>query len=135
MTRQFARMMVATVLLGLAWGMVDWAGSKPAAVAQDKKDKKEKDPLEGKKGTVIGTLTAKTENAIELKADGEEKARRYVPQWRGGLPAKGGGPDKAILKIIAEVTVGSRLEVEWVFEERLRCLSIKVLKATEKEKK
>src|SRR5205085_825248 len=112
-------------------GFAVLALSRSDLSAQDKK--KEKDPMEGKKGTAIGTLTAKGENFIELKADGEEKARKYVPQWVGGLPAKGGGPDKKILKIISELKVGSRIEVEWVFEERLRALNLKVIKAADKE--
>lgn len=102
--------------------------------AQDKK--KEKDPLEGKKGKVIGLLTDKGPNFIEVKADGEEKGRKYVPHWVGGAPDKGGGPDKKVLKVISELKVGSRLEVEWEFEERLRILTVKVLKLpVEKDKK
>jgi hypothetical protein len=101
---------------------------------QDKK--KEKDPMEGKKGKVIGLLTEKGPNFIEVKADGEEKGRRYVPHWVGGLPAQGGGPDKKMLKIISELKVGSRIEVDWEFEERLRVVAVKVLKApVEKDKK
>jgi hypothetical protein len=57
-----------------------------------------------------------------------------VPQWIGGNPDKGGGPDKKILKTISELKVGSRLEVEWVFEERLRVLSVKVLKKAPEKK-
>jgi hypothetical protein len=102
--------------------------------AQDKK--KEKDPQEGKKGKVIGLLTDKGPNFIEVKADGEEKGRKYVPHWVGGAPDKGGGPDKKMLKVISELKVGSRLEVEWEFEERLRVLTVKVLKLpAEKDKK
>jgi hypothetical protein len=101
--------------------------------AQDKK--KEKDPQEGKKGKVIGLLTDKGANFIEVKADGEEKGRKYVPHWVGGAPDKGGGPDKKMLKVIGELKVGSRLEVEWEFEERLRVLTVKVLKLpAEKDK-
>src|SRR5262245_41673530 len=58
----------------------------------DKKPEDKKD--EPRKGTVTGMVTAKGDNWIEVKADGEEKARRYVPHWRGGLPKDGGGPDK-----------------------------------------
>ena len=43
----------------------------PAADDQDKKEDATKS------GTVAGTLTAKAENWIEIKADGEEKPRRY----------------------------------------------------------
>jgi hypothetical protein len=104
------------------------------ALAQDKK--KEKDPQEGKKGKVIGTLTDKGANFIEVKANGEEKGRKYVPHWVGGAPADGGGPDKNVLKVISELKVGSRVEVEWEFEERLRILTVKVLKLPpEKDKK
>jgi hypothetical protein len=97
-------------------------------------DKKAKNPEEGKKGTTVGMLVNKGENFIEVKADGEEKARRFVPQWIGGAPAKGGGPDKAVVKIFRDLTVGSRIEVDWVFEERLRALKIKVLKAAPEKK-
>jgi hypothetical protein len=94
---------------------------------------KEKDKNEGKKGKTVGILVAKGENFIEVQADGEEKARKYVPQWKGGLPAKGGGPDKAMLKIFRSLKIGSRIQVSWVFEERLRALAIEVLAPPEKK--
>lgn len=125
------RVMVGLCLLAFASGALALVGSD-AAQAQEKK--KEKSPLEGKKGTVVGTLVGKEKNAIEVKADGEEKGRKYVPQWKGGAPAQGGGPDKAMLKIFNELKVGSRIEVEWLFEERLRAISVKVLKTPEKDK-
>jgi RNA polymerase sigma factor (sigma-70 family) len=78
-------------------------------------------------GVIVGTLTAKGPNWIEVKADGEEKARRYVPHWRGGLPKDGGGPDKAMVRIINGLTVGSRLRVGWEFEERARVVKVEVL--------
>src|SRR5262245_11116104 len=55
-----------------------------------------------KKGTVTGVVIAKGENWIEVKADGEEKARRYVPHWRGGAPKDGGGLDKEMIAKIRE---------------------------------
>jgi len=90
-------------------------------------EKKEKDPMEGKKGKTIGTLTEKGDNFIEVKADGEEKGRKYVPQWVGGDPKQGGGPDKKMVATFKELKLGSRIEVEWVFEERLRALKVKLL--------
>jgi len=116
--------------LAFTFGVVTWTDSATAN-AQDKK--KEKDPQEGKKGKVIGLLSDKGPNFIEVKADGEEKGRRYVPHWVGGAPAQGGGPDKKMLKVISELKVGSRVEVEWEFEERLRILTVKVLKLPEKK--
>jgi len=102
-----------------------------ATAAQDKKEDKEA----VKSGKVVGVLIGKEKNSIEVKADGEEKARRYVPQWVGGMPAQGGGPDKKMLKTFSELKVGSRIEVEWVFEERLRAIAVKVLKAPHEDKK
>jgi hypothetical protein len=93
----------------------------------DKKD-------EPRKGTVTGVLSAKGENWIEVKADGEEKARRYVPHWRGGAPAAGGGPDKAMVAEIQKLVVNSRLKIEWEFEERARVVKIEVLKKPEEKK-
>ena len=95
----------------------------PAVLSAD--DKKP----EKRSGTIVGEVTAKAQNWIEVKADGEDKPRRYVPHWRGGLPKDGGGPDKEMLKAIAGVKVGSRVEIKWEFEERPRVLKIDVLKA------
>ncbi len=83
----------------------------------------------GRKGTVTGVVTAKGESWIEVKADGEEKARRYVPHWRGGAPAAGGGPDKEVVARIKEVPVHSRVKLDWSFEERPRVEKIEVLRA------
>ena len=115
----------------------------PFASIADDKEKKETAKEEKRGGTVTGTVTAKgdpakKENWIEVKADGEEKGRRYVPHWRGGLPKDGGGPDKEIIAQIKEVPIGSRVRIEWSFQERPRVEKIEVLKkgegAKEKEK-
>ena len=103
------------------------------ALAQEKKDRP-KDPLEGKTGTTAGKVVAKGPNFVEVQADGEEKARKYVPEWKGGLPAQGGGIDKAIVKKFADVTIGSRVEVDWAFHERFRALDLKVLRAAPEKK-
>ena len=92
-------------------------------------DKKEQGKDEPKKGTVTGVVTAKGDNFIEIKADGEEKGRRYVPNWVGGAPAQGGGPDKAMLEVFKKLTVGSRIKLDWKFEERPRAVKVEVLKA------
>jgi hypothetical protein len=113
--RQFGWLLAA--LLGLAG----------TSAAQDKKD-------ENRKGTVTGVVTAKGDNFIEVKADGEEKARRYVPQWKGGLPKDGGGPDKTMLAEIKKVAVNSRVRIEWLFEERPRVMKIEVLKKPDDKK-
>jgi hypothetical protein len=103
-------------------GFIGLATELPAGDKKAGKDDK-------RKGTVVGVLTAKTDTYIDVKADGEEKARRYVPHWKGGMPEQGGGFDKAILKQIGELKVGSRIRLEWDFEERPRIVRIEVLKA------
>jgi len=127
-----SRLLLGMLALVFTFGIIELSGNDGFVGAQEKK--KEKDPLEGKKGTVIGKLTDKGPNFIEVKADGEEKGRKYVPHWVGGQPAQGGGPDKKLLKVFSELKVGSRVEIEWEFEERLRVLSVKVLKEAEKKK-
>lgn len=101
---------------------------------KEEKKEKAKDPLEGKKGTAIGKVVAKGDNFIEVLGDGEEKARKFVPEWRGGQPSAGGGLDKAILKQFASTKIGSRVEIEWVFHERLRALELKVLREPTEKK-
>ncbi len=118
--------MRASFLLAFALGLATFGTS----AAQEKKG----NPLEGKKGTAIGKLVAKGERYIEVKADGEEAPRKYVPQWKGGLPAQGGGPDKAMLKTFSELKVGSRVEVQWHFNEHLRVIGVKLLKAPAESK-
>src|SRR5260370_24959015 len=88
-------------------------------------DKKE--PPEKKSGSVVGVLTAKGPAWLEVKADGEEKARRYTATWVGGAPQDGGGPDKEIVKIIKELTLGNRVRVEWKFDERPRVVKVEVV--------
>lgn len=95
------------------------------STGQDKKGEK-KD--EARKGTVTGVVTAKGPNWIEVTADGEEKGRRYVPHWKGGLPKEGGGPDKVMVAKIGDTPLKSRVRIEWEFEERARVVKIDILK-------
>lgn len=105
------------------------------AFAQEKKDEKKEEKKDEKerKGTVTGVVSAKGDNWLEVKADGEEKARRYVPHWKGGAPDKGGGPDKDMVAQIKKVEVNARVRLEWEFEERARVVKLEVLKKEEKK--
>jgi hypothetical protein len=116
--------MRAFMMLGLAMAFLGATGAAGTLTAQEKKENKP----ETRKGEVTGVLVAKGDNWIEVKADGEEKARKYVPHWRGGNPDKGGGPDKAMVAEIRKVPLKSRVRVEWSFEERPRVEKIEVLK-------
>ncbi len=73
-------------------------------------------------------MTEKGKDFVEVKAPGEEKGRRYVPNWVGGAPAQGGGFDKKTLKQFEPLKVGDRVRLEWTFEERPRVIRIEVLK-------
>ncbi|MCE9533533.1 MAG: hypothetical protein K8T89_20775 [Planctomycetes bacterium] len=101
-------------------------GLNLAVQAEEKKAEPKKE--DARKGTVSGLVVAKGDNWIEIKADGEEKGRRYVPHWRGGNPANGGGLDKKMLAEIKETPLQSRVRIEWMFEERLRVEKIEILK-------
>lgn len=116
--------MRALLMLALAFAFLATSGTTRS---QDPKDKKENKP-ESRKGEVTGVVAAKGDNWIEVKADGEEKARRYVPHWRGGNPNMGGGPDKAMVAELKKVPLKSRVRLEWSFEERPRVEKIEVLK-------
>jgi hypothetical protein len=123
MLRQRTLLLLGIALLGGTW-------TARQAHADDPKKEPEK-----KSGTVTGTLTAKGETWIEVKADGEEKARRYTPHWVGGAPAQGGGFDKAVLQTIRGLKVNSRVRLEWDFEERPRVVKVEVLKEAATEPK
>jgi hypothetical protein len=132
--RTVLRVLIAAAVVA---GVAAWqfsAEPERAAAGQKKAE-----PVEKKGGTVVGTLTAKddspTKAYIEVKADGEAKARKYTPHWVGGAPAQGGGFDKKTVAAIKAVKVGSRVRVEWDFQERPRVVRLEVLKAANLEKK
>ena len=100
--------------------------------AQDKKDDRKEPAKRG--GTIVGEVVKKDRNWIEIKADGEEKPRRYTPRWIGGMPSAGGGLDKKILEEIGKLKIGSRVKIQWEFEERPRVVKIEVLKEPSKDK-
>jgi hypothetical protein len=109
-------------------GLVLVAGIGAVSQSSAAEDKKADDRKE-KTGSVAGVVTAKEKDDkwIEVKADGEEKPRRYVPQWING-------PDKEIIKEIGKVPVGARIKLDWKFDERARVVKIEVLKLPAKDK-
>ena len=85
-----------------------------AATAQEKK--------EPRTGTVTGTVTARQEKWIEVKADGEAKARRYFA-----------GNDRAALKAIHDAGVGSRVRLEWKDTGHMMVSKVEVLRPMKKD--
>ena len=113
--RMFVPMMIGFAFMGAACGSPLFQNEARAAES----------------GTVIGTLTAKGENWIAVRADGANEPQRYVPRWIGGMPNQGGGLDKDMLRIIQSLRVPSRVRLAWVFEERPRVVRIEVLSSGE----
>ena len=129
-------MMTRRQMLGLLAGALgtEALGSSARLAADDEKQPpKDKDKEKKRSGTVIGVVTDRGDNWVEVKAAGEEKARRYVPHWVGGQPKDGGGPDKKMVEKIKKLEVGSRVRLEWEFEERPRVIKLEMLKEPEKK--
>jgi hypothetical protein len=105
------------------------AGRALHAALQEKKEGKDAKKDGKRSGTVVGQVTKKGENFIEVKADGEERARRYVPHWLAG------GFDKKMLKTFRELKIGTRIRLEWEFDERARAVRIEALRKPDSEKK
>jgi ferric-dicitrate binding protein FerR (iron transport regulator) len=123
------RRMIVSVLAGVvvvsgAWGSFELFAGDQREVPKAK---------EKKSGTAVGTLTAKGDIYIEVKADGEEKARRYTPHWIMVAPGRG-GLDPKMLEIIRGLKVGSRVKVQWEYDERARVVKVEVLKEPAKDK-
>jgi len=75
-------------------------------------------------GTVRGTVaTVDAKGRFVLRtADGTEEA--FMPHWRGGMPADGGGLDDEMVRRIAALKPGQQVEVGWEWDERKRCVTI-----------
>jgi hypothetical protein len=110
-------------------------GDKPkaeAAHAGDKADKPKEatksDYTEGQKGTAVGTVAeTKVEKAAVVIVTEAGQRMRFIAQWVGGMPKDGGGPDKAMVEQIAKLHVGDKVSIDWLFQEHLRVVGIKVL--------
>ena len=91
------------MLLGLA---ILWLTDISRSAAQEKR----------RTGTLSGVVIDKGDSKdgrngwVEVKADGEEKGRRY---WPVGDP-KVGGPNREILAAMRKVEKGTRVRMEWV---------------------
>lgn len=70
-------------------------------------------------GTIVGFVTEKGPAWIEVKADGEEKARRYHPM----------GKDANIPKVIADTPINARVQLDWMYGgARCNIVKLQVLK-------
>ena len=96
-----------------------------------KDEKKEEDPNKPanykgpKKGTFAGVVQKSEETHRLIVTGKKEEVRHFFPRWIGGMPADGGGFDKAMLKQFGTLTPGDEVEVTWTFDERFRAVKIK----------
>ena len=92
--------------------------SHPMAIAINNLRPKENE------GTVTGKVIAKQDdNWIEIQPQ-KGPMRRYAPQWLGGDPKQGGGLDKEARKLIRQTKLGSKVRVEWIYDERIRIVKL-----------
>lgn len=123
------KVMVGTVLVAGSWGTVELTGGQERLFAQEKKE--DEKPLAGKAGTTIGELTVRKGAQLQIKADGDEKARLYSVRW---LKEKKQF-DPEMIKTFQGIPIGSRIEVQWTHDgERMRIGSVKVIKAAPAER-
>jgi hypothetical protein len=111
--------LVVPNLVKLTWKLNDW---QPRIVAAEMVLPREKD------GVITGTVLDKGGEWFDLRPE-DGPTERYMPQWRGGMPADGGGLEKHILRAIGALAVGQKAKVGWLYEMRRRAMSIEPLGA------
>lgn len=85
------------------------------------------------KGVVIGVVIAKGKDWVQIKSV-SGKQEKYIPEWVGGAPKDGGGPNKDVVKQIAGVNVGDKVSAEWYVNDHLRLKGIQVLERAKEGK-
>ena len=99
----------------------------PPGVKKDVPDDKET-----RTGKSIGVLVSKGDKFIELRGDGEEKPRKYYARY---LSEPKPGFDPKVLATFDKLTLGSRLQLEWVSTNHgPQVTRVEVLKAGEEKK-
>jgi len=78
-------------------------------------------------GKLDGILVAKGNVWIEVKDD-DGYLNRYLPNWIGGPPARGGGYDPQMLNQMADIPIGNRIQLSWHWDGHLRVERLKLLR-------
>jgi hypothetical protein len=80
---------------------------------------------DGDEGTVTGTVLESDAGSATIRTDEDSPRKlKFAPQWVGGSSAEGGGLDQAMQKAMEKLKPGQKVQVKWVYQERLRALSI-----------
>jgi len=83
-------------------------------------------------GALVGVVVSRGREFVEVRAEGEEQAKKYKPQWIG---EHGGGLDRRMLERIADLKQGMRVRMVWKFEEHDRVIGIERLPEEKREAK
>jgi len=82
-------------------------------------------------GTVLGTIVAREcmdkSVYIEVKPAPEGFTERYWPRFVGNSAPNLGGFDKEMIQKIGELSVGDRVKLTWVCDERKRATKVDIL--------
>ena len=75
-------------------------------------------------GRTGGILTNKSDNWIEVKADGEQTPRRLMPRFVAAPRPMPSGLDRAMLARFQTLVVGNRVDLIWTMDDALRVVQI-----------
>jgi hypothetical protein len=80
---------------------------------------------DGDEGTFAGTVLENSSASVTIRTDEDSPRKlKFAPQWIGGSPAEGGGLDQAMQKIMEKLKPGQKVQVKWLYQERLHAVSI-----------
>jgi O-glycosyl hydrolase len=97
----------------------------PAMVDADPPDPilKGVDSIITARGTTLGTVVGKGRGWIDVQS-GTGKVTRYIPQWVGGNPNQGGGPEQRVVNQINSAPIGSSVLMSWYVTDHIRIANI-----------
>ena len=98
-----------------------------AAHAEESNDPNKPENYQGpRNGVMSGTVQQSDEPHRLIVTDKAGETRHFFPRWIGGMPADGGGFDKAMMSKLAKLKAGDEVEVKWILQERFRVIEVKV---------
>jgi hypothetical protein len=83
-------------------------------------------------GLYTGRIADLVSHKGMLVVENDDGQRRFMPHWRGGAPAQGGGLVRETIERLHDFHEGDLVEVSWEWEERYRVVDIRLLEKGEK---
>lgn len=75
------------------------------------------------RGSTLGTVVAKGRGWIDVQS-ATGKVTRYIPQWIGGNPNQGGGPEARVVHQINSTPIGATVLMNWYVTDHVRIENI-----------